>query len=530
MKEEIKPASVKEKTLFGHPIGLFYLFFAETWERFSYYGMRALLVLYIVDEFFLNLNEAAREEKAFGIYGAYGSLVYATPLIGGIIADRFIGYRKSILLGGILMALGHFAMAIEHPVFFYWALGLLVAGNGFFKPNISALVGTLYQENDPRRDGGFTIFYMGVNLGAFFSPLVCGYLGHTYGWHYGFGAAGVGMLIGLILFVIGSRSGHLGNRGYQPKTAKDIRIGGLLPVDRFIYIVGFLFAPLLSLLIYKNDLKIMGSELMSFILIGVLVIILSVLGYFMFKLSKIERERVIAVVLLTFLIMVFWSFFEQAGSSLTLFAEKNVNLTFLNAAQTQSINPFYIMALAIPFSYMWTLLDKKKLNPPTPVKSAMGLAQLGLGFFIFAYSARYMDASGKVPFIFLALGYLLLTTGELFMSPIGLSKVTELSPAKIVAFMLGVYYLSSSFAHYIAGAIAKLTTKTSSTDGSGIMDKWVHFVTGFKPEEASNAIENVQSLMTYTGVFAQIALVSLGVAVFALLLSPLIKKLMHGIH
>ncbi|RMG80662.1 MAG: MFS transporter, partial [Bacteroidetes bacterium] len=232
MKEEIKPASVKEKTLFGHPVGLFYLFFAETWERFSYYGMRALLVLYIVDEFFLNLNEAAREEKAFGIYGAYGSLVYATPLIGGIIADRFIGYRKSILLGGILMALGHFAMAIEHPVFFYWALGLLVAGNGFFKPNISALVGTLYQENDPRRDGGFTIFYMGVNLGAFFSPLVCGYLGHTYGWHYGFGAAGVGMLIGLILFVIGSRSGHLGNRGYQPKTARDIRIGGLMPVDR----------------------------------------------------------------------------------------------------------------------------------------------------------------------------------------------------------------------------------------------------------------------------------------------------------
>ena len=186
----------EEKKLFGHPVGLYYLFFVELWERFSYYGMRALLVLYVVDEFYQTLPKDDRKIIAFGIFGAYGALVYATPVLGGMIADKFIGYRKSIILGGIIMALGHFCMAFQEQWVFFFALGLLVVGNGFFKPNIASLVGTLYGENDPRRDGGFTIFYMGVNVGAMLSPLICGWLGHSYGWHYGFGAAGVGMLLG----------------------------------------------------------------------------------------------------------------------------------------------------------------------------------------------------------------------------------------------------------------------------------------------------------------------------------------------
>lgn len=209
-----RPVDPEGPEMFGHPKGLFYLFFAELWERFSFYGMRALLVLYMVNDLFVNL--ANPDAIAFGIYAAYGALVYATPVIGGMVADRLIGFRRAIMLGAILMALGHFALAVEQPLFFYGALALLIVGNGFFKPNISTLVGTLYREGDPRRDAGFTIFYMGINIGAALSPLVCGWLGAEFGWHYGFGAAGVGMLIGLIFFWNGARSGVFGDRGLPP--------------------------------------------------------------------------------------------------------------------------------------------------------------------------------------------------------------------------------------------------------------------------------------------------------------------------
>lgn len=522
----------QEKTVIGHPVGLFYLFFAELWERFSYYGMRALLVLYIVDQYFQNLDEAGKEIKAFGIFGAYGALVYATPLLGGMIADRFIGYRKSIMLGGIIMALGHFCMAIEHEFFFYAALGLLVVGNGFFKPNISAMVGSLYKENDPRRDGGFTIFYMGVNVGAMLSPLVCGWLGETYGWHYGFGAAGVGMLLGLVMFWKGMKDGVLGERGYQPKHMINKKVFGVLSVDKAVYALGFLVVPIFSFLIFRNDLHVMGNELMSTISTSILVIVIGVLLFLAVKMSKVERDRMIVIVILTFFIMVFWSFFEQAGSSLTLFAKKNVNLEFMSASQTQAINPFYIMLLAIPFSLLWVKLSKSGKNPSTPLKSGLGIFQLGLGFLTFALAANYMDEAGKTPLIFLMLGYLFMTTGELFISPIGLSKTTELAPAKIVAFMLGVYYLSSSFAHHIAGQIAKLTTVNGDAEVAkdGFMNSITTYVTGFKNGQTDSTVEAVQSLATYTNVFTQIAVVSFGVAIVMFVLAPFIKKMMHGVQ
>jgi len=528
---EVKIDAPEEKTLFGHPVGLFYLFFAELWERFSYYGMRALLVLYIVDEYFQNIDEAGREIKAFGIFGAYGALVYATPLLGGMIADRFIGYRKSIILGGILMAVGHFCMAIETPIFFYLALGLLVVGNGFFKPNISAMVGTLYKENDPRRDGGFTIFYMGVNVGAMLSPLVCGWLGEKYGWHFGFGAAGVGMLVGLIVFWKGLKDNVLGDRGFQPKHMEDKKWLGI-PVDKAFYVIGFIVVPFFSFLIYKNDMHIMGSELMSGIQSIILVIVLCVLTYFGYQMNKVERERMAVIVILTFFIMVFWSFFEQSGSSLTLFAKKNVNLEFMTASQTQSINPFYIMLLAVPFSLMWTKLSFIKKNPSTPFKFSLGIFQLGLGFLTFAVSAKFMDADGRVPLMFLLAGYLLMTTGELFVSPIGLSKVTELAPAKIVAFMLGVYYLSSSFAHHIAGQIAKLTVGGGDASGEtgGFMNNMITMITGFTDGRTDSTLDGIQNLAIYSSVFAQIGIISIGVAIIVGVLSPVIRKLMHGIH
>ncbi|MFD2515674.1 peptide MFS transporter [Pontibacter locisalis] len=497
--------------MFGHPKGLFYLFFAELWERFSFYGMRALLVLYMVNDLLFS------DSVAFGIYAAYGALVYATPVIGGMVADKLLGYRKAIMLGAVLMAIGHFALAVEHPVFFYGALALLIAGNGFFKPNISTLVGTLYKQGDARRDAGFTIFYMGINIGAMLAPLVCGWLGYTYGWHYGFGAAGVGMLIGLIMFWNGARTGVFGENGLPPNPAAvKEKVAGIAR-GTWVTIITVLTLPVFGILLFQGILELPGIGSTEFdghlidyaMYYALLPAIALILIYNLVKVDKVERQRLIVVILLTFFITVFWSFFEQAGSSLTLFAERNVNLTFMNAAQTNSINPFFIVLFALPFSAMWLALSKKGVNPFTPVKFALGIAQLGLGFLVFAWSANYADADGRVSIWFLILGYLFITTGELFISPVGLSKVTELSPKKIVAFIMGIWFLSSSFAHHIAGIIAKLT----SVSGSG-------------EEEVSG----MASLLVYTSVFEQIAYVAFGFAVLALILTPLMRKWMHGIH
>ena len=536
----------QDQQLFGHPKGLFYLFFAELWERFSYYGMRALLMLYMVNEFFTYItDEAYREEVSFGIFAAYGSLVYATPVLGGMIADKFIGFKKSIMLGGILMALGHFFMAfyfksdvlgfevstINH-FFFYAALALLIVGNGFFKPNISTMVGRLYPEGDDRRDSGFTIFYMGINAGAFLAPLVCGWLGYEYGWHYGFGAAGIGMIAGLLVFMKGMNDGVFGDNGQQPTEYIEKKMYGIR-TDYFFYLVAALMVPIAAFLVKYNALEVLeGMHLHSALLSLLGVVILGILAKKMIELSRMEVFRLFSVLVLTLLITVFWSFFELAGTAITLFAERNVNLTLLNASQTNAINPGYIIFLAIPFSMMWVYLSKTQRNPTTPNKFALGILQLGLGFLVFAISAQYMDAAGRTPFMFLMIGYLLLTTGELFISPIGLSKVTELSPKSMTAFMMGVYFLSSSYAHYISGAIAKLTTSNESgvIPEPGFMTTIIEKVTGFAGGYSESSVEGVQSLVSYTSVFTQVGVVAIGMAVLAFLLSPVLKKWMHGVH
>jgi len=536
----------QDQQLFGHPKGLFYLFFAELWERFSYYGMRALLMLYMVNEFFTYItDDAYREEVSFGIFAAYGSLVYATPVLGGMIADKFIGFKKSIMLGGILMALGHFFMAfyfksdvlgfevstINH-FFFYAALALLIVGNGFFKPNISTMVGRLYPEGDDRRDSGFTIFYMGINAGAFLAPLVCGWLGYEYGWHYGFGAAGIGMIAGLLVFMKGMNDGVFGDNGQQPTEYIEKKMYGIR-TDYFFYLVAALMVPIAAFLVKYNALEVLeGMHLHSALLSLLGVVILGILAKKMIELSRMEVFRLLSVLVLTLLITVFWSFFELAGTAITLFAERNVNLTLLNASQTNAINPGYIIFLAIPFSMMWVYLSKTQRNPTTPNKFALGILQLGLGFLVFAMSAQYMDAAGRTPFMFLMIGYLLLTTGELFISPIGLSKVTELSPKSMTAFMMGVYFLSSSYAHYISGAIAKLTTSNESgvIPEPGFMTTIIEKVTGFAGGYSESSVEGVQSLVSYTSVFTQVGVVAIGMAVLAFLLSPVLKKWMHGVH
>lgn len=440
---------------FGHPKGLIYLFFAELWERFSFYGMRALLTLYMVNELFKDLQEG--ETKGLGIYAAYGALVYATPLIGGYIADKLIGFRKSIMLGAALMTIGHFVMAFESEFWFFTALGLLIVGNGFFKPNISSLVGTLYDDGDVRRDAGFTIFYMSINIGAFLAPLVCGWLAASYGWHYGFGAAGIGMFVGLLFFYQGSTSGVFGDNGLQPKEYQEQKYAGM-NIYMLIIIAGLILVPIFSGMVYFNEM-VMGA----FLWVVLAVVGLFLIYYCVTKADKVERERIFVIVFITLLLTVFWSFFEQAGSSLTLFAERNVDLKVLNAAQTNSINPGWIVLLAVPFAMLWTYLTQIKMNPRTPYKYALGIAQLGLGFLLFAWSAQSMNEMGRVPMFFLMIGWFFVTTGELFVSPIGLSKVTELAPKHMVAFFMGVFFLSSAFAHHIAGIIAKLTVPAATT-------------------------------------------------------------------
>ena len=522
----------------GHPRGLFFLFFAELWERFSFYGMRALLVLYLVEELFSDL--ANGKEVAYEIYAAYGSLVYFTPAIGGMIADRLIGHKNSIMLGALLMCIGHFTMAFQNDIIFYMSLGLLIIGNGFFKPNISTLVGGLYEQGDVRREGGFTIFYLGINLGAFLAPLLCGYLGKVYGWHYGFAAAGFGMAAGMIVFWYGGLTGVYGDQGNQPVEYKNKVIGGM-NIRHIVYILSFLFVPVFALLVQFNQVVVFGDMgLLSFLLWSLLVLVIIYVGYVCFTSDAITRDRLIVIGVLTFFVTVFWAFFEQAGSSLTLFAEEQVNLVWLNASQTNSINPGYIIFLAIPFSMMWNWLEQKNLNPNTMIKFGLGILQLGLGFLVFALSARFMDDAGRVSMMFLMIGYLLITSGELFLSPIGLSKVTELSPVKLVSFMMGVWFLSSSFAHYIAGYIAKLTTGGDGHAAAGdvaefagenvqpgMLAQYAQSITGVvDPTTSSPAVLN---LMTYTGVFAQIAIISFVIGLFALIISPLIKYMMHGI-
>lgn len=506
----------------GHPKALYYLFFAELWERFSYYGMRALLVLYIVQKLYADTIREEADVIAYGIYAAFGALVYATPVLGGMIADKFLGYRKSIMTGGVMMAIGLFMMTIDTPIFFFGGLGFLVTGNGLFKPNISSMVGSLYEPGDPRRDSGFTIFYMGINIGAWLSPLACGWIAYKWGWAYGFGLAGLGILLGLFVFQIGIQSGVFTNKGLPPSTEEARKKIGGISMSAWSIILSIVAVPLLTLLIWQSNLA-------GYLLYSILALVVVIIGKSFIEITRIEREKIIAIFILAIFSTIFWSFFEQAGSTITLYAERNVDLLFMNAAQTNMINPFFIILFAIPFSMAWTWLSMRKMNPYTPFKFAYGIAQLGLGFLIFAYGARFATETGHVPVLFLILGYFFITTGELFISPIGLSMVTRLSPAKVVSFMMGVWFLSMSFAHYIAGIIAKFTTQDVAGNG-GLLERITLKVTGLSPDIAAESGNGFSTLLSYSHVFTSIAIVAFVVAVVALVITPLIRKLMHGEH
>ncbi len=483
-----------------HPKGLTILFFSELWERFSFYGMRALLVLYMTKQMLYG------DKAAYAVYGAYGALVYAMPVIGGMMADRLLGNRRAVFLGGILMAIGHFLMAIQVEWVFYCALGFLCVGNGFFKPNISTMVGKLYAPGDARRDGGFTIFYMGVNLGAFLSPLICGLIGEKFGWHYGFGLAGVGMVLGLFVFARGQKI--LGDVGLEPSTAK-LKAKSALGISNqsltalcCVAVVPLLAAGLSHSAYLGGVLYFVGAAVMIWML------------FTAFTADKVARERMLVLAVLMFFHMAFWAFFEQAGSSMILFAERNVDRSIFGwimpSSISQSFNPAFIILLAPFFSRLWIGLQAKGRQPSIPMKFVLAIVQVGLGFLAMVIGSKFAGDSGYAGLIWLVLAYFLHTTGELCISPVGLSAVTKLSPAKVVSTVMGAWFLTVSFGHHLAGGIAALT---------GVRDT----------SDSATNLSTVQSLGVYSEVFMGIFFVSVGAAIFLLMITPVLKRWSHGV-
>lgn len=440
----------RERTFLGHPLGLFVLFFAELWERFNFYGMRALLIFYMTKWFMFE------DKFATTSYGAINGLIYATPLIGGMIADRMLGYRRSIVLGGILMACGQFGLLSaglnilpNSKWTFYTCIAFIVAGNGFFKPNISTMVGTLYKQGDPRRDGAFTIFYMGINIGAFLSPIICGIIGERYGYHYGFGLAGVGMVIGLLCFTLFTK--HLGERGLPPVSATAAGGGGLAK-SMLLYGGIIAFIPIGAFLVSEpHFVEAYAAPIIGFAFIAYIL-------WEAFRSSKTEREGTLVVVILTTFSIAFWAFFEQAGSSINLFTDRHVDRTVFGweipASAFQAVNALFIVLLAPVFSVIWLRLGRVGRDPSSAMKFVLALVQLGLGFVALVLAAKQAEGGAKASLLLLLLAYFFHTTGELCLSPVGLSMVTKMAPTRLAGLLMGMWFLSAAFAHVIGGKLA----------------------------------------------------------------------------
>ncbi len=521
----------------NHPRGLIILFFAEMWERFSYYGMRGILIFYLTQHLLFDDKTAGAQ------YGSYTSLVYLLPLVGGLLADRWLGTRKAVAFGALLLVAGHMTMAVEGtparqtlvyagqsyevaiegrmeerqvrvmvggqphefaataegglevkdmapggplPAVmpkgsyelksvvdpfgknaFYLAVSLIIMGVGFLKPNISTIVGQLYPQGDPRRDSGFTLYYYGINLGAFWASVLCGWLGTDFGWWAGFGLAGVGMAAGFVVFVLGKK--HLEGKGEPPNPELlAAKVAGPLNREWLIYLGGVLGVIPVWFLVQSNQL--VGYALAISIVASLLFI-----GWFMItQCDKVERERMMLAMVLIFGSVVFFTLFEQAGTSLNLFAARNVDLMGIDAAQTQSFNAGFILIFAPLFAAMWTYLGRRNRMPDPTLTFGLGLLQVGLGFLVVVWT-QGLAVEYKMPLYTLGLLYMLHTTGELFLSPVGLSQITKLSVAKVVSFMMAVWFLASSIAQFVGGRIAGLMG--TETVGGQVLDPAAAFAT-----------------------------------------------------
>ena len=486
-------ATVKQ----GHPNGLYILFFSEMWERFCYYGMRVLLTLYLVKSLMKGDAEATL------IYGAYTGLVYAAAVLGGRLADRYLGYRLAIMIGAVLMALGEFMILGGNETWLLIGMGAIIVGNGYFKANISTIVGKLYEENDPRRDSGFTIFYIGINVGSLGATTVVAYIGETYGFHYGFAMAGIGMLLALVIFWFG-RHRYQAADGLDIKDAARVKVLGPLTRLHIIIIGSFATIPACFLLIWQN-------QFLDYILLAVFIWLAWSLIRAGAKEGKIHRDRMVALVIFILINIAFWASFEQAGTSLTLFADRNVDRVLwgweMPASMTQFFNPAFIIIFGSIFSVMWVKLSKIGRNPSIPMKFAYGLLQVGLGFLVTLFFAEYFAVDYKVPLMTLVLLYLLHTTGELFISPIGLSMVTKLAPKHIAGAAMGGWFLSYAIANFVAGKIATLTSV-----------------------EEGQAGNVAASFDNYISVFTNIGIVLIIIAVIVALFTKPLNKLMHGVR
>ena len=586
--------------LWGHPKGLYVCFTTELWERFSFYGMKYLLLLYLTKYHLFS------DTAGLDVLGSYAGLVYALPLIGGMIADRFLGMRKSVVFGGILLSLGHILMAVEgHQAInyaagtilthdltlasgvvlaagttlseavmwrdtaaldvFYFALALIVMGVGYLKPNISTIVGKLYSIDDPRRDSGFTIFYMGINIGSFAATLLCGWLGETFGWRYGFGAAGIGMIVGLFTFMYGQKylMGHADPS--EPEKLKKSFLGPL-NLEWSIYLMSlpflgifwllvqhepvvlltqnvFLILSVVGLILYSMVHTKSGSNTVAYTIAGVAVVaaiyaiavnlhflpgsealaenvlygsILLIVGFVFYGFmthNSPEFARTVVLMILILSTVVFWALFEQSAGSMTLYADRVVDRsigdTTFTAAQFGSLNAGFIMLLAIPFAALWTWLAKRDLEPNTPLKFGLGILQAGLGFGALVFGSQFPDQSGQVAMIWLILAYLLHTTGELCLSPVGLSAVTKLSIGNVVGVSMGTWFLATALSETVATRIGRMAAIDTTGGESG---------------------DIATALATYTQLFEFLMWFGIGMGVFMILISPLLRRLMHGIH
>ena len=550
-------AASSKPEVFGHPKGLYMLFFAEMWERFSFYGMRALLIFYLTQHWLFN------DSKSNLIYGAYLSLVYITPVLGGYLADRYLGQRKAVLFGAVLLTLGHFTMAAEGTggqndptINIFWAaLALIIVGSGFLKANISVMVGQLYPLKDVRRDGAYTIFYMGINVGAAIGTILAGYLGQTYGWAYGFGAAGIGMLLGLVVFVLGKKAllGH----GEAPRPlAKN--------TEWTIYAVGFAAVAVIwgliqyqdaiqQLLVYSgtlllgyvamqatfkipygsigaaprgrlwmmvagialmlvqpistslglaiaNDNLAAGLPTSAWVLIAGFFVILASMALEKFSREDHSRDRIFAILFLISLNPLFWGLFEQAGGSINLYTDRYVDRAGVPASLFQSINPIYIILLAPIFSWLWVALGRRGLEPSAPAKFGLALLQVGAGFLVFVWGAAFgVGPEAKTAVLFVFLLYFLHTTGELCLSPVGLSAMNRLAPAFMASLIMGAWFYMTAVGNFVGGKIGE------ATGGHG----------GEMSKELT------------LDVYSVIGWWAIGIGVAVLAVSPIVKRWMH---
>ncbi|SEH18672.1 proton-dependent oligopeptide transporter, POT family [Sphingopyxis sp. YR583] len=478
-------ATSRKPEFAGHPKGLYMLFFAEMWERFSYYGMRAILIFYLTQHWLFS------DSKSNLIYGAYTSLVYITPVLGGYLADRYLGQRKAVLFGGLLLAAGHSLMAVEGvggqndpTINIFWAaLAFIIVGSGFLKANISVMVGQLYKLTDTRRDSAYTIFYMGINAGAALGTILVAYLGQTIGWGFGFGLAGIGMLAGLIVFVLGK--GVLNGAGEAPAPLARSR-------EMTIYAVGFAAVAVIWALVQYQDviqglLAISGVALLGYVL------------YESFKLEKEPRERMFAILFLISLNPLFWGLFEQAGGSMNLFTDRFVDRGGVPAGIFQSINPIIIILVAPLFATLWLWLGKRGAEPSAPAKFGLALAQMGIANLVLVWGAEAYGVAAMTPVILVFAYYFFATTGELCLSPVGLSAMNRLAPSFLASLIMGAWFYMTAVGNFVAGKIGEAT---GGHDGQ--MTK--------------------QGLLDIYQLFGWIAI---GAGVVVLLLSPIVKRWMH---